>query len=239
MKKRYAYFSSFVAAGDLTPTEDEASSWLLDSPRLLDWPRKIHWLWSQRDPRKTVACLWGIDTAGTLIIVEIRKDRGDEPDPYEKLVLETKNRASDRDWAAETLRQQWRKTRAGKPCEDTDQESVERLLKRRGDVGNPHPVLVGVVASARQEFRLSSKARKNFVRLQKRVGDERVRLSVISGTFGSRGLRVQCKTLDEPDQVQPRELAANELPDRKKNRRSPCSKRSRVWRYVHHSVAQG
>ena len=102
MRMRYSYISSFGAAGDLPPTEEEASSRLLDSPQLLNWPQKIHWLWSQ-EQSKSVASLWGLDI-GTLIIVEIRRDRGDEPDPYENLVLEMKSAAMDRDWTAEALR---------------------------------------------------------------------------------------------------------------------------------------
>jgi len=223
MKKRYAYFSSFTTAGELIPTEEEASSWLWVSPQLLDWPHKIHWLWSQVDSRKSVARLWGIDTTGTLIIVEIRKDRGNAPDPFGDLVLEVKGSSMDRDWTAEALRERWRKCWLGEPLETTHGRSVERLLKRRNNSGNPHPVLVGVVASTQQEFRLSAKAQRNFEQLRKRFGDERVRLRVISGTFNSRGLRVQCAT-------------ANERQGRQRSRRSPCSTRVRGWPYAPRSV---
>ena len=225
MKKRYANFSFIGAAGELTPTEKEATSWLLDSPQLLDWPGKIHWLWSQADPRKSVASLWGIDSVGTLIIVEIRRDRGDAPDPFESLVLEIRKSMVDQDWTAEALREKWRKCLGRERFDDTDLENVERLLKRRNKIGNPHPVLVGVVASTQQEFRLSAKAQRNLEHLRKRFGDERVRLSVISGTFNARGLRVQCATASEP-------------PGRRTSRRSPCSRRGRGWRYVPGSAAQ-
>lgn len=199
MKKRYAYFSHLATAGELTPTEEAALSWLWDSPQLLDWPRKIHWLWPHA--RKSVARLWGIDSNGTLIIVEVRRDRGDAPDPFESLVLEIKSPSIDRDWTAEALSEKWRKCCVSDALEDAHQRSVKRSLKSRNDVGNPPPVFVGVVASVRSEFRLSSKAQKNREQLRKRVGDERVRFSVISGKFSSRGLRVQCKTLADSDRV--------------------------------------
>ncbi len=241
MKKRYAYFPSFGTAGELTPTEEEASSWLWDSPQLLDWPHKIHWLWPHIDSRRFVARLWGIDSIGTLIIVEIRRDRGDAPDPYERFVFEIKGPSMDRDWTAEALRENWRKCWARVAVVDaTDERSVERLFKRRNKVGNPHPVLFGVIASTRQEFRLSSKARRNFEQLQKRVGDERVRLNVISGTFGARGLRVQCTTLNDSHRVESlRRLDPNARPGRRTSRRSPCLTRLRVWRYGPRFVVQG
>ena len=223
MKKRYAYFSSFTTGGELTPTEEEASSWLWASPRLLDWPHKLHWLWSHVDSRKSVARLWGIDTTGTLIIVEIRKDRGDAPDPFGDLVLKVKDSSTDRDWTAESLRDRWRKCWLGEPLETAHGRSVERLLKRRDNSGNPHPVLVGVVASTQPDFRLSAKSQRNLDQLRKRFGDERVRLSVISGTFNSRGLRVQC-------------ITANERPGPQRSRRSPYSTRVRVWPCAPRSV---
>lgn len=225
MKKRYAYFSSFTTAGELIPTEEEASSWLWVSPQLLDWPHKLHWLWSHVDSRKSVARLWGIDTTGTLIIVDIRKDRGDAPDPFGDLVHEIKDSSTDRHWTAAALREKWRKCWLREPLETAHGRSVERLLKRRDNSGNPHPVLVGVVASTQQEFRLSAKAQRNLEHLRKRFGDERVRLSVISGTFSSRGLRVQCTT-------------ANERLGPQRSRRSPYSTRVRVWQYARRFVAQ-
>lgn len=240
MKKRYAYFPSFGTAGELTPTEEEAAAWLLDSPELLDWPHEIYWLWPQVDQRKYVARLWGVDSIGTLIIVEIRRDRGDAPDPYESFVFEIKSGWMDRDWTAEVLLENWRKYWAGQPCADPNARSIEKSLKRRNKVGNPHPVLIGVIASTQTDFRFSSKARRSFEQLQKRVGHERVRLSVIRGTFGDRGLRVQCTTFDDNDQVVPsRKPCASAQPGRRRSRRSPCLKQWRVWRYGPRFVAQG
>ena len=192
---------------------------------MLDWPHKLHWLWSHIDSRRSVARLWGIDTTGTLIIVEIKKDRGDAPDPFADLVLDIKDSSMDRDWTAEALRRKWRKCWMGEPLETAHGRSVERLLKRRKNSGNPHPVLVGVVVSTRQQFRLSARAQRNLEQLRKRFGEERVRLSVISGTFSSRGLRVQCTSVSA-------------LRDRQRNRHSPCSTRARGWPCGLHSVVQ-
>lgn len=239
MKKKYAHIPEIGAAGELTPTEEEAASWLLREPQLLDWPNEIYWLW-QVDQSKYVARLWGVDSIGTLIIVEIRRDRGDAPDPYEGFVFEIKSGWMDRDWTAEVLLDYWKKHWAEERFADPHARSIERSLNRRARIGNPPPVLIGVITSTQTDFQLSSKARRNFERLQKRVGHERVRLSVISGTFGDRGLRVQCTTFDDNDQVVPsRKPCANARPDRRRSRRIPYSTRSRGWRCVPRLVVQG
>src|SRR6185295_7958654 len=98
MKKRYAYFPSFGPAGELTPTAAEASSWLWDAPHLLNWPHKITWLWCHVDPRKCFARLWGIDSIGTLIIVEIRADCSSAPDPFASLLFDIRAQWMDKDW---------------------------------------------------------------------------------------------------------------------------------------------
>jgi hypothetical protein len=192
MKSRYTYFPPFATAGELTPTEEEASSWLWHSPRLLDWPRNISWLGSRVHARKSAARLWGVDSTGSLIIVEIKIDRGEAPDPFESLVFDVKRRSTNREWTAESLRREWRKWYTSDRS-DPHQRRVERSLNRRNDVGNPHPVFFGVVASIRSKFRLSQKATKNLEQLQKRLGDERVLLRVMSATLDAGKLRVQCK----------------------------------------------
>lgn len=238
MRKRYTHIPAIGAAGELTPTEAEAASWLLHEPQLLDWPHEIYWLW-QVDQSKYVARLWGVDSIGTLIIVEIRRDRGDAPDPYEGFVFEIKS-GWDRDWTVEVLLELWQKCQAEEPFANPHARSIERSLNRRARIGNPPPVLVGVIASTQTDFQLSSKAKRSFERLQKRVGYERVRLSVISGTFGDRGLRVQCTTFDDDDQVMPsRKPCANARPDRRKSRRIPCSTQLRGWQCVPRLVVQG
>lgn len=241
MKKRYAYLLYSGTAGELTPTEEEAASWLLNKPHLLNWPNDIYWLWPEVDQRKYVARLVGIDSSGTLIIVEIRRDRGDAPDPYEGFVFEIRSGWMDCDWTAEVLLEIWRKYWEGQPCAPANARKIEKALKRRARVGNPHPVLIGVIASTQSDFRLSAKARKSFEQLQKRVGHERVRLSVISGTFGGeRGFRVQCITFDDNDQVVPaRKPCANAQPGRRLSRRIPYSTRLHGWRYGLRFVVQG
>ena len=240
MRKRYAHIPAIGAAGELTPTEEEAASWLFHSPHLLDWSPDIYWLWPEVDQRKYVARLWGVDSLGTLIIVEIRRDRGDAPDPYEGFVFEIRSGWMDCDWTAEVLLENWRKYWEGKPCAAPNAQSIEKALKRRARVGNPHPVLIGVIASTQTDFRLSPRARRSFEQLQKRVGHERVRLSVISGTFGDRGLRVQCTTFDDNDQIVPsRKPCANAQPDRRRSRRIPYSRQLHVWRYGLRFVVQG
>lgn len=239
MRKKYAHISVIGAAGELTPTEEEASSWLLDSPQLLDWPHEIYWLF-QMDQRNYVARLWGVDTTGTLIIVEIRSDRGDAPDPYDGFVFELRSGWMDLDWTGEVLLKKWQKYWKAQRCAPANARKIEKALKRRAKVGNPHPVLIGVIGSTKTGFRLSSKARRSFEQLQKRVGHERVRLSVIRGTFGGeRGLRVQCTTFDDNDHVvPPRKPCANAQQGRRRSRRSPCLKQWRVWPYGLRFVAQ-
>lgn len=155
--------------GHLTPSEKLALVWLLDWPRLLGWPRPIIWLGYRIDAQRSAVRLWGLDAIGTLIIVEIKIDRGDAPDPFESLVVEVESSSTDRDGPVDSLRQEWRKW-------------IARY---------PHPVLFGVVASMRSRFSLSRKARKNLKQLQKRVGDERVLLRVMSATLDSQELRVR------------------------------------------------
>ena len=155
--------------GHLTPSEKLALVWLLDWPRLLGWPRPIIWLGDRIDAQRAAVRLWGLDSIGTLIIVEIKIDRGEAPDPFESLVFEVESSPTNREWPADSLRQEWRKWIAR----------------------NPHPVLFGVVASIRSRFSLSRKARKNLKQLQQRVGNERVLLRVMSATLDAQKLRVQ------------------------------------------------
>jgi hypothetical protein len=155
--------------GQLTPSEKLALFWLWDWPRLLGWPRPIIWLGYRIDTRRSAVRLWGVDSIGTLIIVEIKIDRGEAPDPFESLVFEVESSSTNRKWPTGSLRQEWRKWIAR----------------------NPNPVLFGVVASIRSRFSLSRKARKNLQQLQKRVGDERVLLRVMNATLDSQELLVR------------------------------------------------
>lgn len=204
MKSHNAYFP--CVAGELTPTEEEATSWLWASPRLLAWRSNVIWLWSRVDARRSAARLYGVDSTGSLMIVQIKVNRGQALDPFEHLVLEMKSASNQRDWTAEALYEKWQKCRARNPFardavrrfqHEAYERSVERLLDRRERLGNPHPVLFGVAASTRSAFRLSPHGRRSCEQLQKRVGDERVRLRLISGTLDATDrLRVQCQTPD-------------------------------------------
>lgn len=241
MKSRYAYFSSFATTGDLTPTEEEASRWLWDSPRLLDWPRNISWLSSRSEVRRSAARLLGLDSIGSLIVVEIMVDKGEAPNPFESLVFEVKSSSSHRDWTAEVLREKWRKSCARHSLDALRicEQRVERKLDLRDALGNPPPVFVGVVATTRLGFRLSPKATKSFEQLQKRVGEERVLLRLISGSLDFRGLRIRCGTPEGNEATAPLQVGfANARRDRRRSRRSPCLTRSRVSRYGQRPVAR-
>lgn len=202
LPSRYAYVLPPIPTvrgrvGELVPSEESTSFWLWQKPELLGWPRNINWLRSRVEARRSAAGLWGIDSTGTLIIVEIRIDRGQAPDPFDNLIVDVKKASMNSDWTAEALQEQWRKCCAKFPCyrdNDAHLRNVERLLGVRHLLGNPLPVVVGLIASVRSEFRLSRKAMKNFEQLQKRFGYERVLVRVINGTLDFRGLRVKCKT---------------------------------------------
>lgn len=155
--------------GHLMPSEKLALVWLLDWPRLLGWPRPIIWLGDRIDAQRSAVRLWGLDSIATLIIVEIKIDRGEAPDPFESLVCEVESSSTNRESPADSLRQEWRNWIAG----------------------NPRPVLFGVVASIRSRFSLSRKAKRNVKQLQKCVGDEHVLLRVMSATIDSEKMRVQ------------------------------------------------
>ncbi len=155
--------------GQLTPSEELALLWLWDWPLLLGWPRPIIWLGYRIDARRSAVRLWGVDSSGTLIIVEIKIDRGKAPDPFESLIFEVESSSTNLKSTADSLPYEWRKWIAN----------------------NPNPVLFGVVASIRSRFSLSHKARKNLQELQKLVGDERVLLRVMSATLDSQELRVR------------------------------------------------
>lgn len=155
--------------GHLTPSEKMVLLWLLDRPRLLGWPQPIIWLGYRVDTQRSAVRLWGIDSIATLIIVEIKIDRGEAPDPFESLVLEVESSPTDRKLPADSLSQEW----------------------RRWIAGNSRPVLFGIVVSIRSRFCLSRKAWKNLRQLQKWVGDERVVLRVMNVTLDSQELRVR------------------------------------------------
>jgi hypothetical protein len=173
LPNRYIKFllplSTRVACGQLTPTEELALLWLWDWPLLLGWARPIIWLGHRIEARRSGVRLWGVDSIATLIIVEIKIDRGKAPDPFESLVFEVESSSTKFKCPADSLPEEWRKW----------------------ITENANPVLFGVVASVRSRFSLSPKARRNLQQLQKRVGDERVLLRVMNATLESQELRVR------------------------------------------------
>ena len=70
--------------------EEEGTVWLWALPELLGWPRPIYWLFSpvngaRVDGKRTTGDLWGIDDAGTLVILEAKR-AANETDPLGEFV---------------------------------------------------------------------------------------------------------------------------------------------------------
>ncbi|SRR6266567_2237700 len=111
---RYAFCAPPIAEprrtfGEIIPSEESASLWLWAWPRLLGWPRRINWLFSPVvGNKKYPGDLWGIDSAGHLIIVETKINRGAAlQNPFEDFVPYTRSNANNRLWSAETLFNRW------------------------------------------------------------------------------------------------------------------------------------
>ena len=182
---RYAYFPKPIhdVFGELVPNTKSIASWLWAKPRLLGWRLDIHWLWS------SPSSLFGLDQTGSLIIVRIG------PNPFEEFAADIKNAAMNHNWSEAALRAEWVKRGSGTrmDCNDSYRRSVDKCLKLRERSGNPLPVFFGVVASSRLDLDLSRKAQRNLATIQKRVGNERAGLRVISARIGSTQVRVQCR----------------------------------------------
>lgn len=210
--------------GDLVPSEASVRLWLSAWPGLLGWRQGISWLAPGvgESGRKSREGLWGVDSIGSLVIVETRIDRGAEPDPFANFVQYVKSASMRRQWTADALRARWLKhsrrnsfaQEAIKQLQlaycasfvplmgsDSYHQSIESSLEIRDDVGNPLPVFVGVVASIHADFHLSPKALKNFELLRKHIGSDRVLLRVIRARLTQRGsLFIQCRS-PESDEV--------------------------------------
>lgn len=70
--------------------EEEGTVWLWALPKLLGWPHPIRWLFSpvngsRVDGKRTTGDLWGIDDAGTLVILEAKR-AANETDPFGEFV---------------------------------------------------------------------------------------------------------------------------------------------------------
>ena len=208
-----------AASGDFVPAEETVALWLRAWPRLLGWRPSIHWLWPRVVylRRKSRLDLWGIDTLGSLVIVEIRIDRGEPLDVFENFVRYFAPVSVEHEWRADALREKWlwcsqhssaRDARLFQAahcpsfvqlsCDDS-YHRIQRSLELRNAVGNPLPAFVSVVASTRSHFRLSQKASKNIAFLQKHAGSERVLLRSISSKLVPQGLRIHCRTPESND----------------------------------------
>jgi hypothetical protein len=202
LPSRYVFCALQVATtirafGDLIPSNRSAVFWLCVWPELLGWKRRIYWLRDSYSAKKSCYCLWGIDSAGNLIIVEIRSSRGETlRDPFKSLTFHLKTHRDDHVWSTRELRTVWReclrsKQKIGDLTSNYEREIEEAFLKRQA-AGNPPPVLIVLVSSARCEFRLSDEGLKNLLFLETLAGSARVALRAISGRFGLKGIRIQC-----------------------------------------------
>lgn len=228
MRKPYA---------EVNPSEESVLFWLWAWHRLLGWSRSISWLRSPIvDPRsKSPGYLAGVDSTGSLILVNTIIERGAALDPFESFSAYIKNASINGDLTAEVLHAKWLNYaardedffesqlarfwlaiptlgtygRAARPIrlvystsiapllrDGTYEQSMKRYLDLRDSIGNPPPVVFGVVVSPRSDFRFWQKAQRASVPLQRQVGRDRVVLRALSAILNSRGLRVNCQTLD-------------------------------------------
>ena len=184
------------AYGDLIPSIRSVVFWLFVWPELLGWKRRIYWLRDFYLAKTSCHCLWGIDSAGNLRIVEIRSGRGETlRDPFKSLTFHLKTHREDHTWSTRELRAMWRDCVRSKQkigvVASTYEREVEEAFAKRQAAGNPPPILVVLVSSAR-EFRLSDEGLKNLLFLEKLAGSARVALRAINGRFGLRGIRIRC-----------------------------------------------
>jgi hypothetical protein len=89
--------------------EARALLWVWAWPELVLWPRSVSWLFPQVNEQQSVpGDLWGIDSAGELIIVEA-KTRGSRSDPFGDFANAMER--NDSKWRdamhASTLRRRW------------------------------------------------------------------------------------------------------------------------------------
>jgi hypothetical protein len=205
--------------GDLVPAEDSVSLWLRAWPGLLGWQQSINWLWPRvvDSPKKARPGLWGVDSIGSLVIIDIVS--GDAPDPFAGFVRDLKSASVNDEWRKDALRAKWlwgsqnffahdarKQLEAAYSlnfvpliCDDSYESSIERSLYLSNAVRNPPPVLISVVASTRADFRLSEKGRKSFALVQKYMGHEQVLLHSISAKLNAKELRIECRTPESND----------------------------------------
>jgi hypothetical protein len=202
MKNRYRYWGplpTLRAFGEIIPSRESATIWLWVRPRLLGWDDI---LWLDLQFFESCWCLWGIDKAGDLLIVEVRF--GDDKalqDPFAGLVDYGKTH-SHKEWTTKKLRSRLRQyLRLGEHVAEFAkvlvpvdhhlfERAVEQAFERREAAGNPPPIFVAVVPSLRSEFDPSERGLKNQLFLESLVGSARVLARAISGSQQVRGLRI-------------------------------------------------
>jgi hypothetical protein len=203
LPKRYIRFAlrvatRFLVFGDLTPSSKSAAGWLYAWPRLLGWERRVNWLFLRVCASKSRYNLWGIDSAGQVIIVEVRTNGTDAlRDPFRSLASQLKGRCNESSWSSRELRANWRESLGSQhPVADESpaayRRAVEMAFAKRQAAGNPSPILVVVVGSRRSEFCLSEKGIKNLLWLENLAGSSRVVLRAINGRFGLSGIGIKC-----------------------------------------------
>ena len=202
---RYVYCvvpdATFRVYGEIIPSAESAAHWVWTWPRLLGWKRSITWLFLPIFDSFGRArwSLWGIDSAGRLIIVELYTDRGQFlKDPFKGFVSHVRTRADRRAWTTRELRAMFREYyRLPQPMRhqrltSSYKQAVEHAFALRQAAGNPPPVFVALVASGETEIRLSEEGVKNLLLLQELVGSSRVLLRAISGSLRPKRFRIRC-----------------------------------------------
>ena len=95
--------TTFRVFGDLIPTSESALRWLCAWPALLGWRRRVNWLFLRvRDSRNKKARynLWGIDSSGRLIVVEIHTNRTEAlRDPFRGFLSSFNTPGDTRAWS--------------------------------------------------------------------------------------------------------------------------------------------
>jgi hypothetical protein len=142
--------------------------------------------------------LWGIDSAGQLIVVEAKTDRGQAvDDPFKSLLGDVQTGSEQQAWATRVLRARWRESfLAQQNLPDELSVSHKRAIERAFDVrraaGDPPPVFVVLVPSRRSSLYLSEQGLRNLWLLQELVGSSRILLRAIKGRFRLKRLRIDC-----------------------------------------------
>jgi hypothetical protein len=102
-------WSSLELGGiDLYAAEENATFWLWAYPSLLGWHRKLEWLFSPVVGNSQFpGDLWGIDEAGNLLLVEMKRKR--QSDPFKDFIGYENNKIWELSASYEQLKKRWEK----------------------------------------------------------------------------------------------------------------------------------